>query len=167
MEEKNKHKEPGISITRRARPQELLKDTGKVPVFLLHFPPSWSSLPWIAVFLESSVPGPCSGWFDRTASEKSQPGPTIATGATSREPPSVPTPRFVLVVPGSQHLLYATACSEAGTSLVAINLAAHSFSTRVLYSGLTNDEKSSSLGLCHPQSLRMRDCERPTFINCL
>lgn len=88
----------------------------------------------------------------------------ITTGATSREPPSVPIPRFVLPLPGSQHLLYPIACSEAGTSLVAINLAAGSFSTRVLYLGLINDEKSSSLGLCHPQSLRMRRCEQPTFI---
>lgn len=142
-------------------------DTRKVPVFLLHFPSSRSSLPWIAVFLELSVAGPCLGWFGRTVSEKSQPAPTITTGATSRESPSVPIPRFVLPVPGSQHLLYPIAWSEVGTSLVAINLAASSFSTRVLYLGLINDEKSSSLGLYHPQSLRMRRCERPTFINCL
>lgn len=62
-------------------------------------------------------------------------------------PASAPFPRAVLLISGSEHLLYPTACSEAASpcsTLVAINLAAHSFSIDAL---LPKCEKSKRLGL--------------------
>lgn len=125
----------------------------------------WSLLHWAAAWRSWAI----LGWFDETGHGKAQPAPRRATEVTSSEPTSAPFPGVVPLLPGSEHLLRPTPCPRGAKSpcliLIVIDLAAHSFSTRVLYLGLTNSKKSSCLSLSEPQPWRLRHWEWSTFIN--